>query len=298
MASELPHKTATAFAAALTDRLVAAAAASPYSVQKLRRQFSYDRLLTRIFATAPQRWVLKGGGGLLARIPGQARHSMDIDLFYRGELETAVLELQDLGVDAEFGDFFTFDIERTPGQLATGTTGTGLSVVAYVGDGEFQRFSIDLVVVSNMTQEPDVIEALTPVPIQGLPTAMYRVYPIVDHVADKHAAMIDTYGNGQPSSRHRDLVDLVLIATTQQLDAHELRVALLSEYAHRNLDVPARVELPDPSWVAGYAREAAKVVGLSQQTASEGLAVAQQLLEPVLQGLVTGTWDPESQYWD
>ncbi len=293
-----PYLSASAFDSALKDRLEAAASVSVYELNELRRQFAYDRLLTRVFSTHPDRWILKGGGGLLARIPGQARHSMDIDLFYSGELGDAVADLQAIGSDNSFGDFFTFDIARNPGQTVAGATGFSLSVAAFLGEKEFQRFTIDLVISSNMTQDPDVISGLTPVSIPGLQVVDYRVYSVVDHVADKHAAMIDTYGDGaRPSTRYRDLVDLVLVATTQHVSAGDLRAALVSEYRYRGLEIPVTVEAPDATWGAGYGREAAKVPHLQEQSLADGLAAARRFLDPVLAGLGEGQWNPNSQVW-
>jgi hypothetical protein len=61
----------------------------PHPPAELHRQFAYDRLLAWLFLSEPDRWLLKGGGGLLARLP-QARHSLDLDLFCRLELDAGV----------------------------------------------------------------------------------------------------------------------------------------------------------------------------------------------------------------
>ena len=45
------------------------------------RQVAYRRLLARIFATQPERWVVKGGVALLLRLDPN-RASNDIDLAY------------------------------------------------------------------------------------------------------------------------------------------------------------------------------------------------------------------------
>lgn len=139
---------------------------------------------------------------------------------------------------------------------------------------------------------------MTPVAIPGLRVVAYAVYAVVDHVADKHAAMIDTYGGrNRPSSRYRDLVDLVLVATTQTVDANELRAALMSEYDHRGLDVPETVDAPDDSWAVGYAREAANVPHLRQQSLGEALTVVGGFLGPVLADEVSGCWSPKELRW-
>lgn len=86
----VPYVTAKDFERALVDRMANAAAESTYSIGELRRQLAFDRLLSRVFTDEPASWVLKSATGLLARIPGQARHSIDIDLHFAGQLETAL----------------------------------------------------------------------------------------------------------------------------------------------------------------------------------------------------------------
>ena len=49
----LAYASARAFHEAVKARLITTAEDSPYSVAELRRQFAYDRLLTRVFFTTP-----------------------------------------------------------------------------------------------------------------------------------------------------------------------------------------------------------------------------------------------------
>lgn len=200
MTDQFPYTTAEAFASALADRFSAAHQTSRYSINELRRQFAHDRLLARIFQDndIAASWTLKGGAGLLARIPNQARHSMDLDLFYEGEFVDAIESLQNLG-HRDLGDFFDFDVTVVSGTPMRDVR--RLKVTSFIGNKVFEQFRIDLVIASNMTQPPDSIKPLTPVHVPGLPTSPYRVYPLVDHIADKHAAMIDTYSDGATSTR-------------------------------------------------------------------------------------------------
>lgn len=62
-----------------------------------------------MFLTDPERWVLKGAGNLLARIPEDARYSLDIDLLYQGGLDEAVLALRE-AARLDIGDHFRFEI--------------------------------------------------------------------------------------------------------------------------------------------------------------------------------------------
>ena len=111
----IPYATPKDFDRALTDRIASAAKTQPYSVPQLRRQFAYDRLLCRVFLHGPEQWVLKGATGILSRIPGRARHSMDVDLYFSGALEQAIDDLQK-AADADVGDFFSFDMSHGAAQ--------------------------------------------------------------------------------------------------------------------------------------------------------------------------------------
>ena len=162
----VPYVSAKDFARALADRITTAAASSPHGVQESHRQFAYGRFLTRVFLHDPARWVLKGATGLLARLQGQARHSIDIDLCFEGELNAALDALREAAA-LDVGDYFTFDVER--GAALVGVTAGGqLRVTGYLGDKVFETFRIDVVVTHTMTAEPDLVPPLDPVEIPGL----------------------------------------------------------------------------------------------------------------------------------
>lgn len=103
------YQSAAAFDTALKARFTNAAKQGGRSVNELRRQFAYGRLLARVFGLHPDRWVLKGGAGLLARLPDHARHSMDIDLYYQGQAAAVTADL-DAAAEVDLGDYFAFDI--------------------------------------------------------------------------------------------------------------------------------------------------------------------------------------------
>ncbi len=288
------YRTARAFERALTDRIATAAASSPYGVPELRRQFAYGRLLDRVFFHDPDRWVLKGATGLLARMPGQARHSMDIDLFFDGQIEAAIDALRD-AVRADRGDFFTFDIER--GTVLSGATvGSTLRCIAYLGDKVFEAFRVDVIVTHTMTAEPELVSPIVVVEVSGLRSVGYVTYPIADQIADKVAALVETHAD-RPSTRYRDLVDLVLIATTQIVEACSLHRALFSELKRRGLEPEVPPELPSAQWRQGYRNIAADLSGFGPVDADEAIAIVRQFVEPVLKGLSVGAWDPDGLEW-
>jgi len=61
------------------------------------------------------------------------------------------------------------------------------------------------------------------------------------------------------STRVKDLIDLVLIATTQPIDALALQTAVRSEAARRSLTLPPTVTIPNTAiWAIAYRKLAAQ----------------------------------------
>ncbi len=194
----VPYASAAAFRAALRARLSAAAkACGGHGLDELQRQFAYDRLLARAF-TGPdsQRWVLKGAGALLARLP-QARHSRDLDLAFLvldnerdDDLDEAVESLRE-AVDRDLGDHFRFEVVRGS-PLQEAANGRRLHLVAYLGT-RYAAFHVDVVVGTAMTGVPELAAPLTSVDIPGLVRPTYRLFPLADHIADKLCAIIEVH---------------------------------------------------------------------------------------------------------
>lgn len=130
---------------ALTDLLRAHARERPgVTLDSLRRQFAYDRLLTRIF-TGPdaERWVLKGATAILARFCGDARHTRDIDLYRQDEDLPAAENSLRAAAAIDAGDSFRFTLD--PAQRITQDRQTlRVPVITYLGLREFARFHVDL----------------------------------------------------------------------------------------------------------------------------------------------------------
>ena len=294
-AAALPYATPQALLAAITDKVsYEVASGSVYNHDELRRHLAYDRFLARVFTSEPDRWLLKGGVALLARIP-DARHSKDLDIAFAGNLDQAA-DAVSAAAAIDLGDFFISTIGAVKAVLTGPTPGVRLPVDTRIGPKPFGSFHIDVVLENGMTTAPDSVEPLSPIRIEGLVRVQYRTYPLVDHLADKHAAMIETH-NGRSSTRYRDLVDIVEIAATHHLDAKPLSVALFTKYALRALSAPSHFKSPGADWPEGYAAVAKTVPALAQQTFEEASIVAAALLDPLLSGRKRGRWDPATLTW-
>jgi hypothetical protein len=177
---------------ALADRLRPLAEESGMELSALLRQFAYDRLLCRVFSTEPERWVLKGATAMLARLEGQARHTLDVDLYRRdGSLADAEQALREAAA-LDLGDYFRFTL-GAPRQMVQGADAVRISVVALLGATDFARFHVDLVAGLSMTGVPEDASPLVPVELSGISRTAYRVYPIADHVADKVCALLERH---------------------------------------------------------------------------------------------------------
>ncbi|MEU8887100.1 nucleotidyl transferase AbiEii/AbiGii toxin family protein [Streptomyces sp. NPDC048442] len=293
-----PYATPRAFETALTARFKAASVGSPFNHSQLRRQFAYDRLLARCFAADDaHRWILKGGISMLARL-GQARHSADVDLVVQAaDVTTALAELRRTAA-RDLGDLFTFTL-APPRSLVQGIEGVRVPAQALLGRRVFESFHIDLVTGVRVTGPAETAAPIVPLDIPGLVRPDYRIYPLADSVADKVCAIVERHQE-RPSTRFRDLCDLVLVARTQTLYASKLRQALDSEHHRRALDRTAAFEVPDPTlWSAGYAKAVKDVSGLEAfRTLPEALALVKALIDPVLSGQAEGCWNPEAAAWD
>ncbi len=127
----------------------------------------------------------------------------------------------------------------------------------------------------------------------------YVVYPLVDHIADKVAAILQTYGTGRvPSTRYKDLVDLVAIISQATVEASEQYVALRSEADRRRIDLPDAFSVLDRDlWEKGYAAEAGRSLLATALTLDGALAVVKPFLDPLLDGTAAGMWDPKGGRW-
>jgi hypothetical protein len=197
-----------AFRRALTDKLKNLATTSRWTLPQLQRQMAYDRLLERLYLV-DEGWIIKGATALLARDIG-VRATIDIDLYREAVREIAEADLRRAAA-LDIGDWFRFEIG--PPRPVVDGGGVRLPMTALVGTTVWVQFHVDLVGADlRMTGEPEAVPPLARVVMPDVEQHGYRAYPLVDHVADKVCAILERHGlTGAPSTRYRDLVDLVAI---------------------------------------------------------------------------------------
>jgi hypothetical protein len=291
------YRSPAAFRRALTDRLRAIAETSRWTLPQLQRQMAYDRLLERLYLI-DEGWVVKGATALLARDIG-VRATIDIDVYRAAARAVAEADLR-AAAAKDIGDWFAFEFGAARSVADAAAAGLRLPVTAYIGTTVWASFHVDLVGSDlRMTGEPESVPPLARVVMPDVEQHGYRAYPLIDHVADKVAAMFELHGEAsRPSTRYKDLVDIVAIVISASVDAGPQLAALRSEAERRGITLPARFSVPDRAlWERGYAAEAGRSLLPVAHTLDDALATVAPFLDPLLDGSAVGAWDPEHRRW-
>jgi hypothetical protein len=153
-----------------------------------------------------------------------------------------------------------------------------------------------------MTSTPEEVPPLVPIDLPGVVQTRYRAYPMVDHIADKVCAPFEVHERVDrppaPSTRYRDLVDLVVFAHMVRVDAGALATALHSEFPRRGLAIPDSLVVPEGAdWPRGYASAARSAPVLEERDLNSALATVGRFIDPLLAGEASGQWDPETLAW-
>ena len=289
-------------AAALEMAIKEAAKASPQDTNRALAGFYFHRLLCRIFADDNDSFVLKGGQGVLARTLG-ARATRDIDLLStRDGIDAALAALRDLA-QQDLGDFIFFEYDGAVPIKADDEYRDGMTVkfIPVIGAKRMQPISIDLVV----DEVPlDGAELLTPadrIDVRGLEACDYLVYPVAASLADKLCALLERH-NGRASSRVKDLVDIIVLALTCDIDGFDLHIRTQRELSVRRLAPVEAFALP-VEWGPVQAKQYAKLclqTDLPEEFRSMNAAtnLAERLFDPVLGGKASGMrWCHERRLW-
>ena len=291
------YATAAAFRQALEDRLQTEAAVTGLGVARLRKRVAFELFLRRLVVVAPGRWVLKGALALDFRLAGTTRPTRDIDLGRDDDEQTAI---EDIGAAQELAldDFFSFSAVRSDELSETDEfSAIRFHVVAQLAGRTFDRFVVDIGVTDPITWTPDTLRTSNLLSFAGIEPVELPAVPLPQHIAEKVHAYTRSYGaSKRPSTRPKDLVDILLIAGSQSIDARALRGALEDTFAARKRQLlPAGLPVPPADWAQPYHR-LAPAVGVAPEL-SAAFSHAAAFLDPVLAGRSEGPWDARRAAW-
>ncbi|MFB1485240.1 nucleotidyl transferase AbiEii/AbiGii toxin family protein [Corallococcus sp. RDP092CA] len=264
-----------------------------------RQLLVFDRFLARVVATVGEAATLKGGLVLDLRLE-RARTTKDVDLRMVGSPDDLLAKLQAAGRH-DLGDFMAFEVvpdNDHPEILGDAVQYDGLRFRAeckLAGKLYGQPFGVDVAFGDPIIGPPDVVVAEDVLAFAGVAPPTLRLYPIETHIAEKLHAY--TMPRPRPNSRVKDLPDLALLASVQELDAKRLRAALEQTFTFRKTHaLPSEVPAPAESWVTPFAAMA-REDGLQWTTLADVTTAAKTFLDPVLAGGLDATWDPTAWSW-
>jgi predicted nucleotidyltransferase component of viral defense system len=291
------YASAAAFRASLEERLNAAAREGGRPVGRARKLVAFSRLLARLERVAPDRWILKGGFALELRLAGQARTTRDIDLDWKTSLEDAtevLIEAAALDLD----DHFRFEIERI-GQADLGAGGgIRFRANALLAGRLFEQLLIDIGIGQTVFPPADRLATPDLLNFADIEPAHVPAAPLEQHLAEKLHAYTRRYGDDNPSSRPKDLVDMVLISELASFEATRLKDVISRLFETRDTHaLPDSLAPPPPDWTRPYAT-LAREVDIDPDPAA-GHAQVAGLLDPLLrQELDAYRWNPVSLRWE
>jgi hypothetical protein len=291
------YGTALQFRQALDMRLRARAREASVPLLWLRKQVAFDRLLARLLVVGGERWLLKGALALDYRLSDRARTSRDMDLAHGGGEFQATADLRRAAA-LDLGDFFSFDVKRTS-RLDESVAGAAVRyhLDCRLGRTLFDASTVDVGFTDRLDLEVEVLSGPALLGFAGIEPVAVPALPLCDHVAQKVHAWASQYGRDHPSSRSKDLADLVILAESFSFDAGHLREALERTFGARGAGpVPAALPPPPETWQSDYRRVASRL-GLDADV-DAACQVASAFVDPVLATMnPTGTWDTDRQEW-
>lgn len=265
------------------------------------REMLRDRFLCRVFSDGDSRFILKGGSGMLARIP-DARSTRDLD-FATLERESADEALAALSALAakDLGDFCSFKLTKREDSLDENGYSRLLKLryASYVGAQEKDPVLIDLTLDCSTTMPPKRVTPANRIKLAGVKVSDYLVYPAPDQLADKICAIMERQPGGWPSSRMKDLVDITIWATHESFDLGQLKRAVQAECARRSMNVPARFVAPE-AWKVRYNTFAiGNGAPKDYATFNAASALASAFFDPALVDRAERPmrWDPKKLTW-
>lgn len=281
------------------------------TAELIRKQVAFNLFFQRIFSQEDSRWTLLGGNALLIRT-GYGRYTQDVDLSRDEQWEDlshVQEELESLLAEGDRPDDFSFTITKAiahsePDNYGYGTKTAKINVRIDFGGRPFDTFSIDITSRKHITSAVERIQlkpALEDEALSDLPEI--PTVPAENHLADKICALYETHqGDKQrPSTRYRDLADMVRFVKDVPLDATRLAIALKHEQQRRKIQLPNQLHSPHPSWEIEYPKAARDFAQYPEnlRPLDKALDYVGFCLNEILNTTrTTGRWNPERQQWD
>lgn len=238
-------------------------------------------------------------GSTRARTPAQGDHATDQrHRLGRDDDEQTAIEDITAAQQLVLDDFFTYNAIRTDELDHTDEiAAVRFHITAQLAARTFEQFTLDIGFTDSIPATPDTIKTSDLLAFAGIDAIDLPALPLSHHLAEKVHAYTRTYGaTARRSNRPKDLVDILLIAASEPIDARALRNALESTFAERQQhELPSSLPTPPSEWADPYRRLAAGIGVPSDLSAA--FAEAATFLDPILAGSSDGAWDAAHKRW-
>ncbi len=207
-------------------------------------------------------------------------------------------ELRDTLIDAaalSSDDFFTLAIERAgiPPERLGGAH--RFRVTASLAGRLFETFLLDVGMSAVPVEEHETLTSNLLAFAEVEPVEIPAI-PLERHLGEKLHAYTRRYRDDQPSSRAKDLIDIVLIRELRAFELDQLRSEVILVFEARGTHPPTSLPLPPREWAQPY-RALAEEVGLDPDLGA-GHLLAAEFFDPVLAGETTvARWDTRGFEW-
>lgn len=253
------YQSPQALRTALEHRLLVTSTESGISLDRLRRRVMFERIIARIQAAEPGRWVLKGGMALEVRLRDDARLTKDVDLGLRDDVDAAP-DLHERLIDILTGtldqDFFVFTV-GPPQRLRDDGGGFPtwrIKVDAKLADKPFGRIQLDISPRAHELGATDTLAIPNSLEFAGIPGVQVETIDVDRHAAEKFHGMLRDFGERE-NSRVRDLLDLVILLEHDLLTPAKIAAAVRTVWLERDRSEPPKELPPLPhSWPDRYER--------------------------------------------
>lgn len=292
----MKYKNDSAFRQALENRIAKVSGSTGIPIQRLRKWIAFDRFLARLVSLNPKDWILKGGFMMELFFQKRARTTKDIDLHCRLEEEEIYQQLQSAG-SSDLNDWFRFEVAAPQSENQFLQDMKRFNVKSLLASRQFENFHVDVNSSDMLMDRPKEIDGMDLLAFAEIPPIKILCYPLTQQVAEKIHALSRTYQSGEVS-RVKDVVDILLIASSERFSSRKLRDSITSTFQNRNSsDLDTSIPRINSIYSRDYA-SMARQIGLTIISLDEANNALKSFLLPILQMKKPSMWNPAKWKWE
>lgn len=161
----------------------------------------------------------------------------------------------------------------------------------------FETFLLDVGLRSSPFDEQDTLTTPDLLSFAEIEPVEVPAIPLERHIAEKLHAYTRRYRDDEPSSRVKDLIDIVLMSELASFEFTRLRDSIVRTFDERDThELPTALPAPPSEWSQPY-RSLAEEIDLNPDL-SAGHRLAANFLDPVLAADAGLTrWDTQMIEW-